>query len=326
MGRRWPDGDYIENDPVTLLTKRVKAHTLGSEPPRDRLVYEERDDTFYIGVTVTRSEKYICIVLNSTVSDESRCTERNRPGTFNVVAPRERHFEYSADHLGDRWVIRTNWNAKNFKLMQAPDGAWGHRSRWTDLIPHDEKVYISGVQLFDGFMAVGERSEGLTRIRLVPAGSEPRYVKADESAYLMSLATNAEHNTDWLRYTYTSLTTPTTTFELNIKSGERKLLKEQPVLGGFTKDNYVTERVWAPARDGTKVPVSVLYRKGFKKDGTAALLQFGYGSGPAAAQIRLSPATSSVSLIAAWSTLSRMFEGARRWAEPGMMRANCSGN
>ena len=269
---------YIENDPVTLLTKRVKAHTLGSEPARDRLVYEERDDTFYISVNLTRSEKYICIVLNSTVSDESRCTERNRPGTFHVVAPRERHFEYSADHLGDRWVIRTNWNAKNFRLMQAPDGAWGQRSRWTDVIPHDEKVYISGVQLFDGFMAVGERSEGLTRIRLVPAGGEPRYVKADESAYAMSLSTNAEHNADRLRYTYTSLTTPTTTFELDIKSGERTLLKEQPVLGGFTKDNYVTERLWATARDGTKIPVSVLYRKGFKKDGTAALLQYGYGS------------------------------------------------
>ena len=127
-------------------------------------------------------------------------------------------------------------------------------------------------------MAVGERSEGLTRIRLVPAGSDPRYVKADESAYAMSLSTNAEHNTDWFRYTYTSLTTPTTTFELNIKSGERKLLKEQPVLGGFTKDDYVTERLWATARDGTKIPVSVLYRKGFKKDGTAALLQYGYGS------------------------------------------------
>jgi oligopeptidase B len=269
---------YIENDPATLLTKRVKVHTLGSEPASDRLVYEERDDTFYIGVTLTRSEKYICIVLNSTVSDEVRCAERNRPGTFHVVAPRERHFEYSADHLGDRWVIRTNWNAQNFRLMQAPDGAWGQRSRWTDVIPHDEKVYISGVQLFDGFMAVGERSEGLTRIRVVPAGGEPSYVKADESAYAMSLSTNAEHNTDWLRYTYTSLTTPTTTFELNVKTGERKLLKEQPVLGGFSKDNYVTERVWAPARDGTKIPVSVLYRKGFKKDGTAALLQYGYGS------------------------------------------------
>jgi oligopeptidase B len=269
---------YVENDPVTLLTKRVKTHTLGDDPARDRLVYEEGDDTFYMGVERTRSEKYLCIVLNSTISDESRCTERNRPGTFQVVAPRQRDFEYSVDHLGGRWVIRTNWNAKNFKLMQAPDGAWGNRSKWTDLIPHDEKVFISGVQLFDGFMAVGERSEGLTRIRIVPAGNEARYVKADESAYAMSLSTNAEPNTEWFRYTYTSLTTPTTTFELNIKTGERKLLKEQPVLGGFDKADYVTERLWATARDGTKIPVSVLYRKGFQKDGTAALLQYGYGS------------------------------------------------
>jgi oligopeptidase B len=132
--------------------------------------------------------------------------------------------------------------------------------------------------LFDGFIAVGERSEGLTRIRIVPAGGEASYVKADESAYAMQLSTNAQPGTAWLRYTYTSLTTPVTTYELNTQTGERKLLKEQPVLGGFDKNNYVTERLWATARDGVKIPVSVLYRKGFRKDGTAALLQYGYGS------------------------------------------------
>jgi oligopeptidase B len=127
-------------------------------------------------------------------------------------------------------------------------------------------------------MAVSERSEGLTRIRIVPAQGEARYVKADESAYLMQLSTNAEPGTTWLRYTYTSLRTPGTTFELDTQTGERKLLKEQPVLGGFDKNNYVTERLWATARDGVKIPVSVLYRKGFRKDGTAPLFQRGYGS------------------------------------------------
>jgi oligopeptidase B len=269
---------YVENDPVTLLTTRVKTHTLGTLPARDRPVYEERDDSFYIGVELTRSEKYLCIVLTSTVSNESRCTDRNHPGLFHLIAPRERDVEYSADHLDGRWVIRTNWNARNFRLMQAPDGAWGQRSRWKDLMPHDEDVFISDVQLFTGFMAVGERSGGLTRIRIVPEGSDARYVKADESAYAMSLSTNAEPSTDWLRYTYTSLATPVTTFESNVRTGERKLLKEQPVLGGFDKTDYVTERLWATARDGTKIPVSVLYRQGFTTDGTAALLQYGYGS------------------------------------------------
>jgi oligopeptidase B len=269
---------YVENDPKTLLTKRVKAHTLGSGPSTDRLIYEESDDTFYINLSVTRSEKYMCIALSSTVSTEYRCTDRDRPGPLQVLAPRERDFEYGADHLADRWVIRTNWNATNFKLMMAADGVWAQRSTWTDLIPHDENVFIGGVQLFDDFMAVGERSEGLTRVRIVPAQGESRYVDADEPAYFMQLSINAEPATLWLRYIYTSLTTPVTTFELNIQTGERKLLKEQPVLGGFDKNNYVAERLWAPSRDGVKVPVSVVYRKGFKKEGTAALLQRGYGS------------------------------------------------
>jgi oligopeptidase B len=269
---------YVENDPVTLLTKRVKAHVLGSDPAQDRLVYEELDDSFYMGVGLTRSEKYVCISVRSTVSSETRCTERERPGEFRLIAPRARDFEYDADHLGNRWVIRTNWNAKNFKVMQAPDGNWGDRARWSDLIAHDDAVFISRVELFEEFLAVAERSGGLTRIRIVPDKGEPEYVKADESAYAMALNTNAEPDTDWLRYTYTSLTTPTTTYELNVNTGERRFLKEQPVLGGFDKADYVTERLWATARDGTKVPVSVLYRKGFNKDGTAALLQYGYGS------------------------------------------------
>jgi oligopeptidase B len=269
---------YVENDPVTLLSKRVKTHTLGGDPSSDRLIYEEPDDSFYINLTVTRSEKYVCVVLSSTVSNEYRCTDRNRPGMLHLLAARERDFEYSADHFGQRWVVRTNWNARNFKLMQAADGAWAQRSKWTDLIPHDEKVFIDRVQLFNDFMAVGERSDGLTRIRIVPARGEPRYVKADESAFAMQLSTNAEPGTPWLRYTYTSLTTPVTTFELNTETGERKLLKEQPVLGGFDKNNYVTERLWAKARDGVQIPISVLYRKGFKKDGAASLLLYGYGS------------------------------------------------
>lgn len=270
---------YVENDPVTLLTKRVKTHVLARDSEKDRLVYEEPDDSFYMGVGITRSEKYLCIVVQSTVSSETRCTVRSAPGEFKLIAPRQRDFEYDADHLGDRWVIRTNWEAKNFRLMEAAEGDWGDRSRWHELIAHDDRVFISGVEIFEGFMAVGERSGGLTRIRIVPDGeAESRYVRADEPAYAMDLAINAEPDSDWLRYTYTSLTTPTRTYELNVENGERRLLKEQPVLGGFDAGNYVTERLWAPARDGARIPVSVLYRKGFERDGSAALLQYGYGS------------------------------------------------
>ena len=287
---------YVVNDTETLLTRWVKTHTLGSEagsdliggeagsgpdggePGSDPVVYEELDDSFYMGLSTTRSEKYICISLASTVSNELRCTEAAAPGDFRVLAPRERDFEYSADHHDSRWVIRTNWNAENFKLMEVGDDVWGDRSEWRDLIGHDADVFIGGFELFDDFLAVGERSGGLTRVRIIEQDGQTRYVEADETAYTMALSVNAEPGTDQLRYTYTSMTTPASTYELNVRTGERTLLKEQPVLGGFDKNDYVTERLWATARDGARIPVSVLYRNGFERDGTAGLLQYGYGS------------------------------------------------
>ena len=269
---------YVLNDAETLLTRWIKTHTLGSDEGSDPVVYEELDDSFYMGLSTTRSEKYICIGLESTVSSELRCTEAAAPGEFRVLAPRERDFEYSADHHDSRWVIRTNWNAENFKLMDVGEDVWGDRSQWRDLIGHDADVFIGGFELFDDFMAVGERSGGLTRIRIVERFGQSHYVDADETAYTMALSVNAEPDTDQLRYTYTSLTTPASTYELNVRTGERLLLKEQPVLGGFDKSDYVTERLWATARDGARIPVSVLYRRGFERDGTAALLQYGYGS------------------------------------------------
>lgn len=269
---------YVENDPETLLTTKVRLHTLGLDQGNDRLVYQEQDPSFYMGVGKTTSRKYICISVSSTVSDETRCTPAAAPGDFEILVPRERDFEYSADHLGDRWVIRTNWQAQNFRLMQASEADVRARGLWTDLVPHDPEVYIGGFALFDGFIAVSERSAGLTRLRVLKNDGSQDYVKAEESAYAMGLSVNAEPSTDWLRYTYTSLTTPASTYELNVVTGERRLLKEQPVLGGFDRSNYVTERLWATARDGTRIPVSVLHRADFQRNGTAALLQYGYGS------------------------------------------------
>lgn len=277
----WADDNrtlfYVENDPETLLTKRVKKHVLGTPAAQDVLVYEEHDDSFYMGISRTRDEKFICIGVSSTVSDELRCAPAADPATFTVLAPRERDVEYDADHYGGRWVIRTNaGGARNFKLMTAPTGATS-RAQWQEWIPHREDVFIDGFELFRDFTVVAERSEGLERLRLIRADGREEYVKADEPAYSMGLSVNAEPETDWLRYSYTSLTTPATTYEVNVKSGERRLLKQQPVIG-YDPSKYVTERVWAIARDGTRIPVSLVYRKGYRKDGTAALLQYGYGS------------------------------------------------
>ncbi len=276
----WADDNrtvfYVENDPETLLTVRVKKHVLGTPASEDQTVYEEKDDSFYMGVSRTRDDRYLCIEIHSTVSSEIRCTPAADPGEFAVLAPRQRDVEYDADHLGGRWVIRSNDGAPNFKLMTAEDGTTS-RAQWQEWIPHRDDVFIEDFDLFDGFTAIEERSNGLERVRLLKADGSEEYVKADEPAYSMGLDVNSEHDTPWLRYGYTSMTMPATVYELNVDTGERRELKQQPVLG-YDPSRYTTERLWATARDGTKIPVSLVYRKGFKRDGSAALLQYAYGS------------------------------------------------
>ncbi|MBL0225125.1 MAG: S9 family peptidase [Geobacteraceae bacterium] len=269
---------YVWNDPDTLLSKSIKSHRLATDPASDPVLYNEPDDSFYMDVALTRSENYICIYLESTLSDEQRCADVNKPGEFKLIAERRRDFKYQADHLDGRWVVRTNWNATNFKLMSFAEGIWNGREQWTDLVPHDQAVLISGFELFNTFIAINERFNGLTRIRLRSSAGIETILAADEPAFQMVLDVNRQPNSDWVRYSYTSLTTPPTIYELNSVSKERRMLKESPVLGGFDKRNYVTERQWATARDGALVPVSLVYRKGFVKNGTAALLQYGYGS------------------------------------------------
>src|SRR5687768_41148 len=247
----WADDNrtlfYVENDPETLLTVRVKKHVLGTPAAQDELVYEEKDDSFYMGISRTRDEQYICIGVSSTVSDEMRCAPAANPVDFAVLAPRERDVEYDADHHGGRWVIRTNADgAKNFKLVTAPTGSTS-RKDWKDWIPARDDVYIDGFELFDSFTAIAERSEGLERVRVLKPDGGSEYVKADEPAYSMGLSTNAEPDTEWLRYSYTSMTTPNTTYELNTKTGERKLLKRD-LVPGYDQNLYETERLWATAR------------------------------------------------------------------------------
>jgi len=277
----WADDNrtlfYVENDPETLLTVRVKKHVLGTPTSSDVLVYEEEDDSFYMGVGRTRDDRFITIDLHSTVSSESRYAPAANPQQFTVLAPRARDVEYDADHFGGRWVIRTNdAGAKNFKIVTAPTDATA-RSQWTDWVKHDDNVLVEGFELFDGFTAIAERSNALERVRLLFADGRQDYVKADEPAYSMGLAANPEADTPWLRYAYTSLTTRTTTYELNTITGERRQLKQQPVIG-YDPAQYTTERVWVTARDGARVPVSLVYRNGFRKDGTGALYQYAYGS------------------------------------------------
>lgn len=271
---------YVETDPVTLLTVRVKRHVLGSDPAADVLVYEEKDPSFYIGVGRTSDHRYLTIALGSTTTGEVRYLRSDRPTEpLRVLAPRERDHEYGADHIDNRWIIRSNWQATNFRLLEVRDGREGDKKRWKQVVAHSDAIFIEGFHAFRGFLAIDERSDALKRVRVRNwNGSNERYVGADEAAYVAEIGDNREQQTDWLRYEYSSLTTPQTTYELNVKTGERKLIKREPVLGGFDPARYVSERIWAPARDGTKVPVTLLHTRDFRRDGSAPLLQYGYGA------------------------------------------------
>ncbi|MFT3997023.1 MAG: S9 family peptidase [Asticcacaulis sp.] len=269
---------YVEKDPVTLLSKRIKAHVLGTPASADRLVYEEADDSFYMGLEKTSDDKYICVVLQSTVSNEQRCAPSAAPMDFRIIAPRERDFLYQGDHVGDHWVIRTNFKALNYRLVTLKDAdGLGDRAKWSDLAAHDPKVFIERFQPFDGFVAIEERANGNKRLRLLKNDGSSVPVAADDAAYTMALNVNAETGTDWVRYSYQSLIVPASVIEVNAKTLEKRVLKVQAV-PGYDASQYVTERVWITARDGVKVPVSLAYKKGFKKDGKAALFQYAYGS------------------------------------------------
>ncbi|RXD07644.1 S9 family peptidase [Sphingomonas sp. UV9] len=278
----WADDNktilYIEKDPVTLRGYRVKAHVLGTPVASDRLLYEEKDDTYSMEVARTADDKFVCIGVGSTVSDEQRCAPAAAPTAFTVIAPRAREFRYGADHLGNRWIIRTNKDAKNYKLVTVADADLAKGTpAWRDLTPASDAVFIEGFKPFDGFVAIDQRQGGNRMIRVLSDAGKSTAVTADEPAYRMSLDVNEETATPWVRYTYGSLVTPTTTYEVNAKTGERRVLKVAPV-PGYDPAKYVTERVWAPARDGTRIPVSVVYAKGVKRDGTAPLFQYAYGS------------------------------------------------
>lgn len=277
----WADDNktlfYVENDPDTLLTVRVKKHVLGTPASSDVLVYEEEDDSFYMGIGRTTDDRFITIGVESTVSSEIRYAPAANPEHFTVLAPRARDVEYDADHHEGRWVIRTNaGGATNFKLVTAPSDATSS-AQWADLVAHDPAVLVEGFDLFDGFMVVAERAEALERLRVRFNDGRDQLIAADEPVYSMGLSVNAEPATEWVRYGYTSMTTPATTYEINVRTGERRQLKQQPVIG-YDASKYQTERVWVTARDGARIPVSLVFKKGFVKDGTAALYQYAYGS------------------------------------------------
>jgi oligopeptidase B len=274
---------YIEKHPETLLGYRVRSHCVScvrDAAATDPLVWEQQDDSFYTQVYRTKDDRYLLIHTQSTVSSEVWFADASDPKLrFRVFLPRERDHEYQVEHANDHWIVRTNYQAKNFRIVAVKPGDEGDRARWQDVVAHREDALIDAYEVSKHFLAVEEHSGGLRKLRLRSwDGARDVFVTADEPSYTMSLDVNREFDSDRLRYTYTSLVTPRTTYDYDFATGRRELLKREPVLGGYDPSNYATEFAWATARDGTRVPVSIVYRKSTPRDGTAPLLQIGYGS------------------------------------------------
>ncbi|MFT3901754.1 MAG: S9 family peptidase [Niabella sp.] len=270
---------YTDKNPVTLLSEKIKRHTLGTDAANDVTVYEEKDKSNYIGVDRSKNGKYIFIVSSATMSSEWRMLKASEPnGEFVVFQPRMKDVLYSVIPLNDKFLIRTNLNAKNFKLMECPLEKTVV-TNWKELIPHRTDVLLQDVSEFKDFIVINERKNGLVqlRVRNLKTSGE-HYLNFGEPAYAAGMGGNPEYNTDVLRYNYTSLTTPSSIYDYNMVTKQKKLMKMQEVLGGYDKDNYVTERLYATAKDGTKIPISLVYKKGFEKNGKAPLLLYGYGS------------------------------------------------
>ncbi len=279
----WADDNrtllYVEKDPVTLLGRRVRRHVLGTDSSEDPLVYEEPDEAFDLTVARSKSEQLLLIGAESTTSSEWRYASAADPAfEFRVFAPREPDHEYQLDHLDGSFIVRTNWQAQNFRIVRAPMHASQDRSRWRDIVPHDPEVFLNAFEIFRDFIAVSERSGGLMKLRVQRWEGEPEYLIADDPAYAMRFASNPELDTSKLRYVYTSLTTPLTTFEWDLGTGERTILKREPVLGEFDPADYKSEFLWVRARDGERVPVSIVSRKDVARDGKAPLYLYAYGS------------------------------------------------
>ena len=270
---------YALKDEVTLRSYKIMKHVLGTDVSQDKLVYEEKDDTFSTYVYKTRSKKFIIIVSSHTLSDEYRFLDADTPdGRFKVLQPRERGLEYRIDHYKDKFYIRTNYNAENYKLMETPIQKTT-KENWKDVIPHRKDVLFQGFEVFEDFLVVSERIKGLPNIRIIKwEDNSDHFIDFGEETYAAYISYNPEFDTDLLRYSYSSMTTPGSIFDYNMNTREKKLLKQQEVLGDFDPANYHAERHFATARDGTQVPISLVYRKGLEKNGDNPCLLYGYGS------------------------------------------------
>jgi oligopeptidase B len=272
---------YTKKDPLTLRSSSIYRHILGTDASEDVIVFEEKDETYSTYVYKTKSHKFIVIGSSSTLSSEFRIISADNPyGDWKIIQPREDNLEYSLAHYGDYFYIQTNKDdAINFKLMKTPVNKTT-KENWVDVIPHRNETLLEDVSIFKNYLVIEERTQGLGKIRIKTwDGKEDYYLPFDEETYSAGVYANPEFDTDVIRYSYNSMTTPNSVIDFNMKNQTKEVKKEQEVLGGkFNKNNYKSERVWATARDGKKVAISLVYHKDTELNKDTPLLQYAYGS------------------------------------------------
>ena len=266
-------------DEQTLRSKAIHKHILGTPASEDQLVYSEEDETFSTFVYKTKSEQYIVIGSASTMTNEYRVLDADKPeGDWKVIQPRVRGLEYSISHFDDHFYIVTNLDAKNFRLMKTPVDKTT-KENWAEVIAHRKDVMLEGIDLFSNYMVVDERKDGLTHLRVINMKDKTEhYLDFWEEVYTAGVSANPEFDTEVLRFYYTSLTTPASSYDYNMKTRKKELLKQQEVLGDFDPENYEAKRIYATASDGKKIPMSIVYRKGLELNGENPTLIYGYGS------------------------------------------------
>jgi len=271
---------YIEQDLQTLLGARVRCHALGADPSSDRLLYEETDPSFHLSLDASKDEKFLFIHCISTLSSEQRYARADDPAlAFRVLCKRAPGHQYEADHFHGRWIICTNHDAPNFRLAEAPVGRAEHPDGWVEILAHRSDAFVEGFDLFEDFLAIEERVHGLKAVRVrLWNGAADFYLEPGTSACSVELGENAEMDSPLLRYRYTSLAVPEVTCDYDVHCGSHHVLKREAVMGGFDPEQYRTERLSAPARDGESIPVTVIYRNATERNGSAPLLQYAYGA------------------------------------------------
>ena len=270
---------YTSKNETTLLGEKIWRHKMGSDFSNDELIYFEEDETFYTGVYRSKSGKFIIIYhQNTLVSDYQILNADNPNGSFKNFTKRGTEHEYSIDHYKDKFYIITNWKAKNNRLMETTDRKTD-MSNWKEVIPHRKDVHLLGMEIFKNHLVLNERKNGLRSLRVINQKSgRDEYLDFGEATYTASISVNEEFNTNILRYTYTSMITPRSTYDYNMDSGTFDLMKQHKVVGGYDQSLYHSERIYAIARDGNKVPISMVYRKDMKKNVPQNLLLYAYGS------------------------------------------------